>query len=226
MTDEEYILYDSEPVYIDGVGQSSFNIEAFLYPRIENVIIFFNAFKSLYLNSFDSYKEDKMVNGFSPNPVKVTILGSNEGLKGFRIKNFVQFYGKWHDSGIWYDEKYDMWAGHNIRMYSENIETIEITEQLTRYENKADINKSDTEFHNLVEKVVERKRANEIARATLLLVKFGDLRFKKMVNEENQFKRESYPKFILPFYKRAIEIGAQLFDTKEIKKRIEMLEKE
>jgi hypothetical protein len=225
LSDEEYIMHDSEPVYINSVGYSSFETKTFLYPKIENVIQFIDVFRKLYFDSFQSYIEDKVVDGFFPNPVKVTILGSKEGLKGFRIKNSVKLYEQWHDSGIWYDEKYDMWAGHNIRFDMANIETIEIDEQLTRYEKKADINKNDAEFHNMIEKIVERRKAKEIGRATILLVKFGDLRFQKMIDENNQFKRDNYPKYILPIYKRAIDIGSQLFDTKEITKRIKMIEK-
>lgn len=225
LSDEEYIMHDSEPVYINGVGHSSFETKTFLYPKIEIVIQFIEVFRKLYFDSFASYREDKVVDGFFPNPVKVTILGSKGGLKGFRIKNSVNLYGQWHDSGIWYDEKYNMWEGHNIRFDMASKETIEIDEQLTRYEKKADINKHDAEFHNMIENIVERKRAKEIARATTLLVKFGDLRYKKMIDEKNPFKKDSYPNYILPFYKRAIDIGSQLIDTKEIIKRIKLLEK-
>jgi hypothetical protein len=45
-----------------------------------------------------------------------------------------------------------------------------------------------------------------------------------MEQEQNHFKKRSFPKFILPFYKRAIEIGSPLFDTTPIKKAIEELE--
>jgi len=114
LSDEEYILHDSEPVFIDRVGHTNFNINEFLYPKIENVIQFFDSFKKAYLDSFASYKTDKEVDALFPNPCKATILGSDDGLKGFRIKNAVQFYGQLHDSGVWYEEKYDMWAGHNI----------------------------------------------------------------------------------------------------------------
>jgi len=107
-----------------------------------------------------------------------------------------------------------------------NVETIEINDQLKRYENKDDIHQSDVEFHNLMEKISDRKEANEISRATNLLLKFGGLRHQKMEQEQNHFKKRSFPKFILPFYKRAIEIGSLLFDTTPIKKVIDELEKE
>ena len=48
LSDEEYILHDSEPIRIDGVGQSSFNVPEFLYPKIENIILCFDAFKKFY----------------------------------------------------------------------------------------------------------------------------------------------------------------------------------
>lgn len=225
LSDEEYNLHDSEPIVIGGVGKYYFNVDEFLYPKIENIIIFFDAFKKLYLDSFSSYETDKDVDALFPNPCKATILGSKEGLKGFRIKNSVQFFGQWHDSGVWYDEKYDMWAGHNIRFNSSSIETIEIQESLTRYEGKEDINRSDREFENLVDKIIERRDANEIYRATHLLVKFGDIRFKKMIAETNGYKQRSFPKIILPFYRQAVEVGSKIMDMTQVKKNIEALEK-
>lgn len=226
LSENEYILHDTEPIYIDGVGQSSFDVNVFFYPKVDNVIVFFVTFKELYLNAFASYTTDKEVKGHFPNLCDITILGAADGLKGFKIKNSVQFYGQWHDSGIWYDEQYDMYAGHNITFNMPNIETIEIDDQLKRYENKDDIHQSDVEFHNLVEKISDRRQANEIARATNLLLKFGSLRHTKMEQEQNSFKKKSFPKFILPFYKKAIEIGSTLFDTTPIKKVIDELETE
>lgn len=226
LSEEDYILHDSEPIYIDGVGRSSFNIQEFFYPKVEKIITFFNAFKQLYISSFANYTQEKVVIGLFPDPCEVTIMGSDDGLKGFKIKNSVQFYGHWHDSGIWYEEKYDMYAANNIRISLTDIETIEINDQIKRYEDKSDIHQSDIEFHNLVDKIIDRKEDNEIARATMLLLKFGNLRHQKMDKEENPFKRNSYPKYILPFYRRALEIGSSLFDTSEIKKAINELENE
>lgn len=222
--DQEYILHDSEPIWINGVGQSSFNVEDFFYPKIENVIQFFDAFKKSYLDSFLSYQADKEVDALFPNPCKATILGSKDGLKGFRIKNSVQFYGEWHDSGVWYDEQYNMWAGHNIRINFANVETIEIQDSLSRYEKKDDITRSDWEFQNVVDKVIERKQPQEIYRATHLLVKFGDIRLKKMIAETNGFKQRNFPKIILPFYRQAVEVGSQIMDMTQVKKNIETLE--
>jgi hypothetical protein len=225
LSEDEYILHDTEPIHIEGLGQTSFNVNTFFYPKVDNVIIFFDKFKDLYLSEFASYTVDKVVKGYFPNLCDITIMGATDGLKGFRIKNSVQFNGQWHDSGIWYDEQYDIYAGHNITLNMPNIETIEIDDQLKRYENKDDIHQSDVEFHNLIEKISDRKQPSEIARATNLLLKFGDLRHKKMEQEQNHFKKRSFPKFILPFYKKAIEIGSPLFETTPIKKVIDELEK-
>lgn len=224
LSEEEYILHDSEPICIGGVGQFSFIVAEFLYPKIENIIQFFDIFKNLYLDSFTTYQADKEVDALFPNLCKATILGSKDGLKGFRIKNSVQFYGEWHDSGVWYDDKYDMWAGHNISMNFENVETIEIQESLSRYENKKDINRSDLEFQNLVDKILDRQDANEIYRAIHLLVKFGDVRLKKMIAETNRFKQRNFPKIILPFYRQAVEVGSKIIDMTHVKKNIETLE--
>lgn len=225
LSEDEYFLHDSEPITIGGVRQYSFNVETFLYPKVKNIITFFDNFKKLYLDSFDSFKVDKEVDGLFPNPSKVIILGSEDGLKGFKIKNAVQFYGQTHDSGIWYEKEYDMWEGHNINMYFDNIETIEIREQLTRYENKSDINKNNAEFNNLVDKVKERNNPNELIRAVNLLAKFGQVRDKKMELEQNLHKKNSYPNIILPYYKKAVELGDNIADMTSLKDRIKELEK-
>ena len=224
LSDDEYFLHDSEPIIIDGIGRYSFDVNDFFYPKVENVIIFFDSFKKMYLESFASYTVDKEVTALFPNPCTAIILGTAEGLKGFRIKNSVQFFGKWHDSGVWFDENFDMWAGHNITFSHTNIETVEIRESITRYEGKDDINKSDREFENLVEKIIERGDAMEIHRATSLLIKFGDVRLQKMIAETNGYKQRNFPKIILPFYKQAVEIGSKIMDMTLVKKNILKLE--
>lgn len=80
------------------------------------------------------------------------------------------------------------------------------------------------EFQNLVDKVIERQDPNEIYRATHLLVKFGNVRFKKMIAETNGYKQRSFPKIILPFFKQAIEVGSKNMDMTQIKNNIETLE--
>lgn len=217
LTDNDYVIQGSDP--IPDIGYSV-DVAGYLYPKIENIIMFFESFRKVYLDSFNSYQEDKAVDGFFPEPVKVNILGSKEGLKGFRIKNSVQFFGEWHDSGIMYEEKYDMWAGLNIRMNSASLETIEISDNLTRYETKAEITKNDSEFMNLVDKVAERGQPEEVYRAVSLLVKFAEIRFGKMIEEKNPFKKKSLPKSILPYYQRAIDIGSKFFDMSQVGDRM------
>ena len=224
LSDEDYILHDSEPITIKGIGQSYFNVEEFLYPKIEKTILFFDAFRQLYIDSFTSYQVDKEVDALFPTPCKAIILGSKDGLKGFKVKNTAQFKGVWHDSGIWIDEQFNMWMGHNIRMSFTHVETIEIQEALTRYENKPDIRKSDLEFQNLIDKISERQEPTEIFRATLLLLKFGDVRYQKMIEETNLFKLRDYPRRILPFYRQAVDIGSQIIDMTQAKKNITLLE--
>jgi len=220
ISDTEYILHDSEPIQISNMLHRSVNVEEFIYPKIERVISFFEAFKENYLGALDSYKEDKIVFGLFPNPTDVTILGSPEGLKGFRIKNAAQFSGEWHDSGIEYDEQYDMWAGMNITMNFANKASIEIQDQIKRYEEKPSIRLNNAEFQNLVDKVIERRRDPEIASIVRMLVKFGDDKYKNMQAETNPHKKKNLPRYILPYYEQAKQHGQDLFDFKEIDKRI------
>ncbi len=221
LNDEDYILKDSAPID----GETYLNVKTFLYPKIENVISFFDTFKQLYLDSFNSYQEDKIVRGYFPHLTNATIIGSKEGLKGLRVGNAVQYYGVLHDSGIFYNEEYNYWEGKNIRFSFQDRETIEINEQLQRYETKPDIRISNSEFQNLIDKVTERRRQDELDRATLLLIKFGNLRYEKTIEEQHQGKKQSLKKITLPYYKQAVVLNSRV-DTKEVKARIIELEKE
>lgn len=75
LSDEEYILHESDPIIIEGIGKYSFNVEDFLIPKDNNIITFFDEFKNLYLNSFADYTENKEVVGNFPTPSKIIILG-------------------------------------------------------------------------------------------------------------------------------------------------------
>ena len=220
---DDYHLHDSDSIVIRNVGHYSFSLNDFFYPLVDNVIQFFGCFKKLYHDSWTSYTEEFDVQGNFLEPVTATILGSGQGLRGFRIDDGPSFFGQTHASGIWYDENSQLWAGHNIRFSHTDVETIEIREQLTRFENKPNIKRSDYEFNNLIDMVRERNRQDELARAILLLLKFGDARFNAMEAETNQFKKASYPKMIIPFYEKAIEINKSQFDLKEIIAKNEIL---
>lgn len=224
LSDEEFILHDSEPVIIDGTTYYQLNLNAQLFPLIDNVISFFRTFKQEFFKHFESYKTDKQVIGYFPNKSLITILGNENGLQGFKIPNAVKFFDKFHDSGIWYNPATDMFEGHNIRFNSPSIEQIELHEQLERYHGKDDIHQNDTEFHNMIEKVIERNINNELDFATNLLWKFGDIRFEKMEKETNPFKQRNFAKYILPFYEKALTIARGKMDTKELEERIKILE--
>ena len=85
--------------------------------------------------------------------------------------------------------------------------------------------KSNIEFHNLIDKVKERNNPHELIRAVNLLTKFGEVRDKKMQAEQNQYKKNSYPKIILPYYNKAVELGNDITDMTNLKERIKELEK-
>ena len=216
---DDYILIDSDPIQ----GERHLNVNKFLYPKIENIIQFFDRFKDLYLQAWASYKENKVVEGLFPNAIQATILGSADGLKGFRINNSVSFYGKTADSGIFYDERFDIWAGLNIVFQGPTKEDVEIQESLTRYQNKPDISRSDSEFMNLVEKISERGRQDEINSAAVLLLKFGDIRYENWSKEQNQYKKPSLISRIIPYYQKAIDLNPKV-DLTEVQKRMKELQ--
>lgn len=226
LSEEEYVLHDSDPIVINGIGYQSFEIEEFFYPKVENVIIFFERFKGLYLDSHGVYTEDKKVPGGTGWPTDITILGTQAGLKGFKTNMIKRPHALVADSGIWYNEEYDMFMAYNISIDFQAIESIEIDEQLKRYESKDTIHQSDVEFMNLMEKIKDRGIEKEIGRATALLFKFADVRESMMKQETNEYKRRSYPKHILPFLRKALEIGRlDLKTVVPLREKIANLEK-
>lgn len=217
-----YNLHDTDPIRIDGVGRYYFDVQEFFYPIVDNVINFFNAFKNLYINSFASYKEDKIIKGFFPFLRNIEIKGSENGLNGFIVRNTAQFFGKWVDTSIAYNKKLDMWQAWNITINPIDKERIEIEDKLTRYEKKNKINLSDAEFFNLGDKVIQRNLNNEMVRLVELLVKFGDKKYDEWKNEENLFRKANLPKGVLPFYQKADKLNKHL-DSQSIRERIKEL---
>ncbi|WP_259068593.1 hypothetical protein HDF24_06795 [Mucilaginibacter sp. X4EP1] len=224
LIDDEYILQDSEAIIIDRIGLYSFNVNTFLYPKINNIIAFFDEFKRLYNGAFLSYQEDKEVFALFPGPTTATIFGSVKGIKGVEIKNTASFYGVMAHSGIYYDDNYDMWMAKNIRFDFPQKETIEIGDELSRYESKENISRSNAEFQNLIDRIKERNRPEEIERATAILLKYGSARDQQMAEEQNQHKKKSLYPGILYYYKLALEIGNAYIKVDELTKRIKELE--
>lgn len=218
-----YILQDTEAIVIDGVGKFGFDVNTFLYLKIDNVIAFFDCFKTLYFESFQLYKEDKEVFALFPGPTMATILGSENGLKGVEVKNTAQFYGQWVNSGIYYDEAWGMWVARNIQMPFENKETIDLDDQLKRYETKADI-KNNSELWQLVDTVVDRRRTNELDRAIRILVKFGRAKYDFMKAQENVHYQRALVKQVIPFYQRAVDIATPEYDMSQVIARIKELQ--
>ncbi|WP_409415727.1 hypothetical protein [Flavobacterium sp. PS2] len=219
---DDYVLFDSEPIIIDGTIHYRVSIQKFLIPLIENVIVFFDKFRTEYVKAFEVYSEEKSIKGHFPDLKDVVVHGTEKGLKGITIKKTSNFYGEWYDASILFDEAYGFWTATNINFSFPQQETIEIDEALRRYESKQDIKTSNAEFNNLVDKITERRFEREMIRIIDLLVKYGNEKYDKWKNETNNFKKESIKKLPLPFYEKVIEINQHL-DTNEILKRISEL---
>jgi hypothetical protein len=222
LNEDEYSLHDTEPVIIDNVGRYYFGVKEFLYPTVDKVIAFFDAFKKLFLDSFAAYTQEKVIRGYFPNLRDIEIKGGPSGLQGFVVKNTAQFYGKWSDSYILYDEESDMWEAMNIRYSMRDKEAIEIDERLTRYENKPKINISDVEFNNFADKIIDRNLNTEMKRLVELFIKFGDKKYENWKAETNPHRKASLPKDILPYYKKADSLNKHI-DPKVMKARIKEL---
>lgn len=226
LSETHIFLNEIEPVIINGNVKYSLDLKSELFPIIENVKTFFLAFKKLFFNNFKSYNSNKDVLADLPVAKRVTILGDNDGLLGFKIENAVQFYGEYHDAGVLYNKEKGIFEAFNMRFNFPTEDTIIIREQINRYLNKDDIHQSDVEFQNLVDKIVDRKEPEEIRIISQLLIKFGDIRYEKMINEENFYKRRSFIKYIMPFYERAIEIGKDEIDLNVINQKVNQLKRE
>ena len=62
-------------------------------------------------------------------------------------------------------------------------------------------------------------------RETILFLKYGDFKKDQMEAEENPYKKKSFPKIILPYYRLAMEIGSQFFkDIDKFNQTIKSLE--
>jgi len=220
--ENEYILHDAE-ININGVIRQSFNISHFFYPLVDNIIAFFNAFQTTYLEHFNSYQEDKPIYN-TPLGAEGIIIGTANGLSGMRFFKTVNLFGEWHDSGFWVDERFGIFGGHNLNFNFASIEQIEIDEQFIYYENKGDIRLTDAAFFNLIDKVADRAAASELLRAVNLLIKIAGVKETAMNVETNPHKKKSFPKMILPFYNRALELLTGRGDTKLLTAKIKELE--
>ena len=226
LSETNIFLNETEPVIINGNVKHSLDLECELFPIIENVKIFFLEFKKLFYLNLKSYNSNKDILADLPIAKRVTILGDNDGLLGFKIENAVQFYGEYHDAGVLYNKKKDIFEAFNMRFNFPTEDTIIIREQINRYINKDDIHQSDVEFQNLVDKIVDRKQSEEIRIITQLLIKFGDIRYEKMMIEENFYKKKSFIKHIRPFYERAIKVGKNVVDLSIVVEKLNYLKGE
>lgn len=221
--DGDYLLFDSDPLVIEGRTISRVSTQDFIIPLIDTVILFFEKFKQMYLGSITQYKTEKNIKGYFPDLKDVIIHGTENGLKGITIVKTAQFFGEWTDSGIYYDEQFKFWFAKNIQISSPQIEKIEIDESLIRYESKKDIKSSNNEFFNLVDKISDRGHTDEMIRVIELLIKFGDLKFQLYEAETNEFKKKSLKKLPLPFYQKVIQLNRHL-DIRTIIKKTKELE--
>lgn len=224
ISESDYILHDSEGILINNVICRSFDLVTFFYPLVDKVILFFEAFQKLYNDHFQSYQQDKQI-GSNPLGATGIILGTPNGLGGIRIPNAVQFYGEWCDSGIWFDNRLKFWAAHNLRFNLSSTETLEIADQLTRFEAKTHVFKNDAAFNNLLDVIKDRNRDEEIARAIQILINYGNHKHGEMNREQNLHKKKSLPKGIIPFFQKALELASEKFDVSGLNKRIAELER-
>ena len=168
-----------------------------------------------------------MIKGFFGKPTDITILGSEEGLKGWGVKNTTSFFGQSADTWVRYDENYRMWTAMNLQILMPNVEEVEIGQRLSRYEGKDDIHKRDNEFMNLIEEITKRQRPPEILRIINLLIKFGNIRFDRWDAETNHFRKPSLLKDAVRYLKMIVELVDKLkvpVDISQVRESIKKLD--
>jgi hypothetical protein len=198
LEEDEYHLHDSDSVIIDGVGHPMVSISEFLVPNINKVIEFFVAFKTEFFSHFKSYKTNKIVEGRFPEPIDITILGSDSGLVGFeagsssiRLKN-------------------DFWTGMNIRFDSPTEVDRYIAEELTRQIGKENVNSNDGSLQQLYDVSTERDIIIEKQDLSKVYARFAPMFQKKAKIEENDFKKTSLYKLTLDYFEKMYELDDSL----------------
>ncbi|MAQ76022.1 MAG: hypothetical protein CL613_06795 [Aquimarina sp.] len=212
--DDKFFLLNSEHIFINGIGETNFEIKEFLIPKISEIIEFFNHIRDCFIHHFYWYRGNKVISVFDDEPVLIKIIGSSEGLKGLKIKsNSLTHKG---DSE---PENHQNWKCYTPSGKSIMLNWIEDT--LLRYECKEDIENS-FEIRNLTSKIIKRNNFNELFRIMNILVKFGNVMYTQWENETNPNTKYMLKEQINKFYRKAMTINIPV-DFSIISKRLQRI---
>ena len=204
LEEDDYLLHDSEPIYIEQVGHVLLSIDNFIIPRIDRVITFFESFKRAYNEAFVSYKTNKTVLGAMPEEMEIQIIGSDKGLVGFIA------------GGSYIKLENDFWTGMNIVFDSPSEVDRFIADELKRFIAKETIRTGDGSLQHLNDVITERNIEPEKQDLATVYQRFGDMLYKQANEEENQFKKQNLYKHTLFFYNKMISLDKTKVVTNQI----------
>jgi hypothetical protein len=200
IVETELILQEEkEPILIENVGTTVVDIENFIIPKISELLVFFNSFKSEFLTQYASYTENKKVKGRLPDLTDITIIGSSQGLRGFEsgAVNIIL-----DDTGFW--------SGTNIRFGHTSEVDRHVLEELVRFSKKADIRTNDGALEKLYQVITERNKPDEISNLSAIYQRFALIVQEKAIKESNYFKQQDLFKRAIRFYQKACDLNPEL----------------
>jgi hypothetical protein len=194
LEDDEYILHDSEPIFINRVGHSSLSISNFINPRINAVLEFYNSFKDNYINHSNSYKTEKIVRGRFPELMDIKIYGSENGLMGFVAGG----------SSILLKDNF--WEAWNIRLNTPSELDRHISDELKRFLTKEKIHSNDGLLQHLYDVIKKRNIKTEKTILAKVYERFANIFMKKASSDEDDFKKPSLYKIALTYFDKTYEL--------------------
>jgi len=194
LENDEYILHDSEPIFINEVGQSSISITKFILPKTNSVLDFYKSFKENYTAHFKSYKTNKKIKGRFPELIDIEIIGSENGLMGFVA------------GGSSIKLKDNFWEAWNIRLNTPSELDRHIGDELNRFFTKERIHSNDGLLQHLYEVIKKRNRQSEKLLLSKVYERFARMFMQKASDEPNGFKKPSLFKIALMYYEKIYDL--------------------
>lgn len=194
--ENEFLVVDGDAIKVEGVGRYYVNVDEFILPKINEILIFFAAFKTEFQNHFASYKENKLVKGRFPELMDIVILGSADGLKGFVA------------GGSYIREEADgMWTAMNIRFNHMSEEDLAVKDEIDYFSKKQSIKTNDGKLQRLYEWIVRRNKESEKENLSIIYDRFAEKLRDAARSEENYCKSSDLYERSLLFYQKAMELS-------------------
>jgi hypothetical protein len=195
-----FILHEAaKPITHNGHGTYSVIIEDVIYPKIREVLSFFNTFQNEFLSHYLSYQSNKTVKGRFPQLIDIEILGSSSGLKGFVANGSYILL-----------ENDVFWTAMNIHFNTPSEVDRFVIEEIERFGRKTTISTNDGALEKLYEIIINRGDQVEIKTLAKIYGRFAELIMNKAMTEGNHFKQHDLYKRSLSFFQRMSDLDKGL----------------